>query len=432
MRKIGFFSLVALVVSSQIGVGIFMLPGRFAHYGALGLLGWVVAGIGAMLLAFVFGELSSNMPCGGGPYAYVRQAFGNTAAFFTGWAYWLISSIGSVVLVIVGVVYLMSMITQCSATSILYVQFVVISLVTCLNCFGGSVAGKMELLFLVLKIVPMLAIPIAGILFFNPDNFIPFNPTVQAWPCVLQKVSLIAMWGFTGVESATIPAASVVNASKTIPKAIFVGTILVIIIYLTNGVGIMALVPSEILQNSIVSYSEASKILFQDQPPILSLILPVTVGITCIGNLNAWTLSSSYVAYSLASDSLFPRIFLKKNRFGAPYVSLFLGYLFIVLLTVLCMNQNFKKGLMVIIDMAVVTFLIIYALCALAFLKMLLLNKSHPYKMVHLILGLCALVFCCWGVVSSGILSIGTSLALFVFGIPLYLHRFYYSKSKSA
>jgi APA family basic amino acid/polyamine antiporter len=432
MRKIGFFSLVALVVSSQIGVGIFMLPGRFAQYGSLGLFGWVIAGVGAMLLAFVFAELCGRLPRSGGPHVYVRQAFGDTAAFFTGWAYWLISSVGSVVLLLVGVVYLMSMIVECSPATILYVQFVVISLVTCLNCFGGSAVGKTELFFFVLKIIPIMAIPVAGILVFNPDHFIPFNPTLEPWPCVLQKVSLIAMWGFTGVESATIPAASVINAAKMIPRAIFLGTILVITIYLTNVVGIMALVPSEILQNSIAPYSEASKILFQGKWPILSLILPVTVGITCIGNLNAWTLSSSYVAYSLASDSLFPRIFLKKNRFGAPYVSIFLGYLVIVLFTVFCMNQNFKEGLIVIIDMAVVTFLIIYALCALAFLKIMLLDKSQKYKTIRLLLGLCALVFCCWGVFSSGLFSIVTGLGLFALGIPMYVYRMYISKCQNS
>jgi APA family basic amino acid/polyamine antiporter len=430
MHKIGFVSIVSLVMGSQLGVGIFMLPGRFAQYGSLGLFGWVIAGVGAMLLAFVFAELCGKLPRSGGPHVYVRQAFGNAWAFFTGWGYWVISSITNVTLVIVGIEYLVE---GCSPIMTLCLQITALSLGTCLNCFGIRASGKMELLFLVLKIVPMLAIPIAAILFFNPDNFVPFNPTVEAWPCVLQKVSLLAVWSFIGVEAATTPAEVVVNASKTIPRAIFVGTILVIIIYLTNSVGIMALVPSEILQNSIAPYSEASKILFpQGQQSVYSLILPFAIGITCLGSLNAWTLSSSYVAYSLASDSLFPRIFLKKNRFGAPYISLFLGYLLTTLFLIFCMNKSFKEGLMVIIDMAVVTFLIIYALCALAFLKMLLLNKSHPYKMVHLILGLCALVFCCWGVVSSGVVSIVTSIALFALGVPVYMHKIYSSKPKNS
>ncbi len=416
-------------MGSQLGVGIFMLPGRFAQYGALGLFGWVIAGIGAMLLAFVFAALCGKLPRSGGPYVYVRQAFGDAAAFFTGWAYWLISSITNVALVIVGIEYLVA---GCSPTMTLFLQMGVLSLGTCFNCFGIRTSGKTELFFLVLKIIPMLAIPIAGVIFFNPDHFVPFNPTGQTWPCVLQKVSLLAVWSFIGVEAATTPAEVVVNASKTIPRAIFVGTILVSIIYITNSVGIMSMVPSEILQNSIAPYAEASKILFpQGQNTIYGLILPFAIGITCLGSLNAWTLSSSYVAYSLAADSLFPKIFLKKNRFGAPYVSLLFGYLIPGVCLVFCMNQNFKDGLMIIIDMAVVTFLIIYSLCTLAFLKIMLLDKEGNYKNIRLLLGLCALVFCCWGVFSSGLVSIVTCLGLFAFGAPVYAYRVYSMKSSS-
>ena len=429
MNQIGFFSIVSLVMGSQLGVGIFMLPGLFAQYGSLGLFGWVIAGIGAMLLAFVFAELCGKLPRSGGPYVYVRQAFGDSAAFFTGWAYWLISSITNVALVIVGVEYL---VRGFGPTVTLFFQMGALSLGTCLNCFGIRTSGKTELFFLVLKIIPMLAIPIAGILFFNPDHFVPFNPTVETWPCVLQKVSLLAVWSFIGVEAATTPAALVVNASTTIPRAIFVGTVLVIIIYLTNSIGIMALVPPEILQNSIAPYAEASKILFpQGQNAIYGLILPFAIGITCLGSLNAWTLSSSYVAYSLASDSLFPKIFLKKNRFDAPYVSLLCGYLIPGVCLIFCMNQNFKEGLIIIIDMAVVAFLIIYALCALSFLKIMLLDKSQKYQIVPLVLGFCALVFCCWGVFSSGLVSIVIGLGLFALGIPVYAYRIYYSKPQN-
>jgi basic amino acid/polyamine antiporter, APA family len=429
MYQIGFFSIVSLVMGSQLGVGIFMLPGRFAQYGSLGLFGWVIAGIGAILLAFVFAELCGKLPRSGGPYVYVRQAFGDSAAFFTGWAYWLISSITNVALVIVGIEYLVK---GFSPIVTLFLQMGALSLGTCLNCFGIRTSGKTELFFLVLKIIPMLVIPIAAILLFNPDHFVPFNPTLETWPCVLQKVSLLAVWSFIGVEAATTPAEVVVNASKTIPRAIFVGTVLVIIIYLTNSVGIMALVPPEILQNSIAPYAAASKILFsQDQNAIYSLILPFAIGITCLGSLNAWTLSSSYVAYSLASDSLFPKIFLKKNRFGAPYVSLLFGYLVPAVFLIFCMNQNFKEGLMIIIDLAVVTFLMIYALCTLAFLKIMLLDKAQKYKIARLLLGFCALVFCCWGVFSSGLISIVTGLALLALGIPVYAYRMYSMRSSN-
>ncbi len=432
MQKIGFLPLVSLVLSSQLGVGIFMLPGRFSEYGPLGLFGWVVAGAGAILLAFIFSELCKKNPQNGGPHAYVRQAFGDRAAFFTGWAYWLISLISNVPLVIIGIGYLTSMTGGCSAFTILLLQVGFLSFITCLNFCGSSVAGKTEVLFLIFKLIPMLAIPIAGILFCNNEHFIPFNPTDQNWPAILQKTSLLAMWSFIGLESATAPAESVANASRIIPRAIFVGTTLVIIICLSNNIGIMALVPSEILKNSIAPYSEASKILFPaGSNPILGLILPLAVATTCLGSLNAWTLFSSYVAYGLASESLFPAVFLKKNRFGAPYISLGVGYLCTLIFTILCMNKRFEKGLMLTMDITIVTFLLIYSLCILAFLKLFIFSKGASFKITHLILGCCALFFCVWGIYNSGILSIAVSLGVFVLGTPMYFYAFWKQKADS-
>ncbi len=90
-NKIGFWAIFALVVSSQIGSGIFMLPISLAPYGAYSLISWVISGLGAMSLALVFALLCAKFPETGGPHVYVKHAFGPVAAFFVGWTYWVIS-----------------------------------------------------------------------------------------------------------------------------------------------------------------------------------------------------------------------------------------------------------------------------------------------------------------------------------------------------
>src|SRR5437879_699390 len=105
-RRIGFWSVFALVTGSQIGSGVFMSPATLAPYGIWGLLGWVVSGLGALSLALVFSELCTRFPKTGGPHVYVKEAFGKTAAFFTGWTYWIVSFVSTTAVIVTSIGYL--------------------------------------------------------------------------------------------------------------------------------------------------------------------------------------------------------------------------------------------------------------------------------------------------------------------------------------
>ncbi|MFT4327493.1 MAG: amino acid permease, partial [Wolbachia pipientis] len=105
-NKIGFLAIFALVISSQIGSGIFMLPISLAPYGAYSLISWVISGFGAISLALVFASLCAKFPETGGPHIYVKHAFGSTAAFFVGWTYWVSSWVSSTAVTIASIGYL--------------------------------------------------------------------------------------------------------------------------------------------------------------------------------------------------------------------------------------------------------------------------------------------------------------------------------------
>ncbi len=79
-KKLGFWSVFAIVTGSQIGSGVFMLPASLAPYGKFSILGWLISGIGAICLAMVFSGLCNRFPKTGGPHVYVKEMFGNTTA----------------------------------------------------------------------------------------------------------------------------------------------------------------------------------------------------------------------------------------------------------------------------------------------------------------------------------------------------------------
>ena len=84
-KKMGFWSVVSLVIGSQIGSGAFLLPAQLASLGAISLGGWLLAGGGAISIALIFAQLCMYIPKAGGPHAYVEAAFGKRFSFFTSW-----------------------------------------------------------------------------------------------------------------------------------------------------------------------------------------------------------------------------------------------------------------------------------------------------------------------------------------------------------
>src|SRR5215813_10965482 len=99
VKKFPLTTLIAMVVGSMVGAGIFSLPRNFALatgvYGAL--IAWVIAGTGMLMLAFVFQTLAVRKPgLDAGVYAYAKAGFGEYLGFFSAWGYWASACIGNV------------------------------------------------------------------------------------------------------------------------------------------------------------------------------------------------------------------------------------------------------------------------------------------------------------------------------------------------
>src|SRR3989338_1171772 len=168
--KIGFWSLFALVTGSQIGSGIFMLPANLAPFGWFSLLGWAISGVGAIALALVFAKLCSWFPKTGGPHVYARAAFGDKIAFWTGWTYWVVSWVSTTAVIVATVGYLSPLFGPFSANATLIGQVCLLGIVTWLNLQGVYAAGRVEFILTLLKFIPLIALPILGLIYFNADN----------------------------------------------------------------------------------------------------------------------------------------------------------------------------------------------------------------------------------------------------------------------
>ncbi|OEY86451.1 amino acid permease [Wolbachia pipientis] len=413
--KIGFWAIFAMVISSQIGSGIFMLPVSLAQYGIYSLVSWAIAGLGAISLALVFALLCAKFPETGGPHVYVKHAFGNIAAFFTGWTYWVISWISTTAVVVASIGFLAPLFQGDIQSIRLYLEMLLLITITLINLRGVTVAGSVEFVLMIIKVVALILIPALALFHFNINNFIVSNEMSNlSIPQILARSTLLTLWCFVGVESATAPAGSVENPTKTIPRAILLGTISVAIIYFINSLSIMGLINGNDLVNSKAPYVDAIKIMF---PGNTHLAISIIAFIVCTGSLNAWVLASGQVVMGLAEDKLMPQFFTEKNQYNSPLWGLIISSLGTLILIICTSGSSFSKQITLIIDFSVVSFLFVYLICSVALLKFSIQEKNC-YK---LLVSITSALFCCYIIAGTPYITLMIASLFTISGIPLYL-----------
>jgi APA family basic amino acid/polyamine antiporter len=423
-HKIGFWSVFAIVTGSQIGSSVFMSPISLAPYGFYGVIGYCISSFAAISLCFVFSHLCSKFPKTGGPHVYVKHILGNDLAFFTGWTYWIISWVSTTTVILAVVGYLTPFFGDHHDKSFyVFLEIAILLCIVALNLKGLKFAGAAEFVLSIIKFIPLLLVPCFAFGHFNSENFIVHNE-IATKPIseILGKVTLLTLFGFIGLETATAPAESVKNPTKTIPKAIILGTLFVSFLYILNCLAIMGMVDGEKLAHAKAPYVDVAKILFGGN---WHLVIAALSAIICIGTLNAWILTSGQIALGLARDGFMPQFFNKQNKNEAPQVAILISSIGIIPLLFLTANENLATQATYLIDISVISFLFVYLICTISFLKDQITSGINIYLST---IGLLALAFCLWIIYETKIETLGISSFFTLTGLPLYI--FWYKRSK--
>lgn len=424
-NKIGFWSVFAIVIGTQVGTGVLVLPSSLAPYGTYSLFGWVISGGGAISLALVFASLCRRFPQTGGPHVYVDHAFGHFWSFLTGWTYWLISWVSTTAVVVASIGYLTPFIGGISPLAFLGLELVLLLSVTLLNLKGVQAAGRAEFFLSILKIIPLLILPLIALSAFNWENFTVAQSVEHlSTTSTLGKVALLTLWGFIGVEAATTPAGSVENPSKTIPRAIILGTSCVALLYFVNSIGIMGVLPGALLAHSSAPYVDATQAVLGGQ---WHLVISLIASLICVGTLNAWILTSGQIALGLAEDKMLPQLFGYKNKYDAPSKAILISSMGVAILLLFTVNESVASQITEIIDFSVVAFLFVYFICAVGQLKILQENQG---SIREYIIAAIATMFCGWVIYETEIVTLMISSVFVLSGIPVYF--FWYKRNVMA
>jgi APA family basic amino acid/polyamine antiporter len=412
MKKLTFWPLFSLVVGSQIGSGVFMLPTQLAPLGWYSLIGWLLSGCGALSLSFVFASLSASSPRVGGPHTFVHDHLGRTLGFLTGWTYWVISWASTTAVVSTAVGYFNHFLGIESVWGLLVLGCFLLGLLTWTNLRGLEVAGQTEFVLTSIKFIPLLLVPLGALFLFQIQNLTPLVETSSS-SNILKAVSL-TLWGFIGLESGTTPGDSVEDADRTIPKALIWGTSTVTVFYLFNSLALLGSLSSSEMMNSQAPYATVVEKLTRS--PVLGHVLAFLAALVCLGTLNAWILTSGQVALGISRDGYLPRFLGKLNRFSAPKWGIGVSSIGIFFLLILYSQENISNVVEEVINVAVVCFLYVYLLCTLAFFRLQALSLWKK------LIGVFALIFCVLVILSSEKSVLIKSLFFSLSGLPWFFY----------
>ena len=421
-QKIGLITTTSLVVGNMIGVGIFVLPAALAKYGSISLLGWIFTAIGAIILAKIFSNFSKIIVSkSGGPYAYSRAGFGDFIGFLMSWGYWIGCWVGNggIAIAIVGALSFFFPILETHSAYQVSIGLSLIWLFTWINSRGVKESGKVQVVTTALKLLPLAFVIIVGLFFFKFENFPAFNLTGESDFATIPVVAALTLYAFLGIECATIPAANVENPEVTVPRATMLGTILTAVVYILSTIVLFGILPMNILQNSAAPFAEAAKLIAGD---FGGYFVAVGVIISGLGVLNGWVLVTGQLPMATAKDNLFPRIFKKENKKGAPTISLVIGSV----LSSLVMLMNFTEGLVnqfqIIVEIVVFTALLPYLFTAAAYVLVIIEKKLHANSWVKtFVLGGLGMAFSVWAIYGTGSETVFYGFLLLMTGIPFYL-----------
>ena len=420
-KKLGLISLTSLVTGNMVGSGVFLLPASLARIGSISLLSWLFTTLGAFLLAIVFSKMSSTITKTGGPYIYVENGLGKFMGFQTAYLYWIYVAVGNVGIILGLMAYLRVFFPQLANPIFnMSVATVIIGFIVIVNLMGVTRAGMLQLLSTIGKTLPLLAIAIFGWQYFHMEYLTnSFNVTNDSNISAFSHAAALTLWAFVGVESASVPAASVDNPRRNIPLATLFGTMIAAALYIGCATVIMGMIPADELANSTSPFSAAAKIIFG---PWGEIAVAIGAIISSFGCLNGWILIQSQISMAVADDGFIPKIFAKRNRFNVPGWGLGINFAFLITVLWITIDPNLVNQFEMTILVATVACLFVYFNTGISELIWLIRHdrlRSKSSK-VHAIVALLASAYALWAFYGSGTKLISYVMLLFLSGAFFY------------
>lgn len=477
-RELGLLDSTMIVAGSMIGSGIFLVSSDMARLvGSPGviLFIWLITGVITLIAALSYGELAGMMPKAGGQYVYLKEAYNPMIGFLFGWTVFTVIQTGVIAAVAIAFAkYTAELIPFFDERNILFSFFglnlnatqflavIMICVLTYINLQGVKSAKIVQTTFTIAKLLALLGLIVLGIYFgLNSDSFelnlenfwTPYQTTVQANGEVTTKLlSGVLLWGVIGAamvgslfssdtwNNITYIAGEVKNPERNIPLSLFLGTLVVTILYILANVAYIMLLPvagtpdgSSVLAKGIMFASQdrvgtaAASIIFGSAAVAIMALL---IMVSTFGCNNGLILSGARLYYAMAKDGVFFKKAATLNTKNVPGFALILQAIWA---SALCLSGSYGQ----LLDYCTFSSLLFYLI---TILGLFILRKKRPdWKRPYKAFGypvLPALYILIASAICVDLLiykpdTCGWGLAIVLLGIPVYYLWMYFGKEAS-
>jgi amino acid transporter len=352
-RVLGPVDAFCVVVGCVIGSGIFLVPASVAHdvpyLGGI-ILVWIVGGLFSAAGALTLAELGAMMPHAGGPYVYLRAAYGVIPAFLFGWAEFTVVRTGS--MATLAAAFARYFVQVCPPVAGIHLQVwqagaavLAIAVVTVVNILGTRRGGTLQVVGTVLKVGGILALIALPLLLSrgSAGNLSPMwpGPTAGSLWVGMMAAMVSVLWAYDGWLNVAPLAEEVRDPGRNIPRALILGMAALITLYLTMTLAYHYVLPmSEVAEaNREEGATEKAiaaiycRTLLGDYGVVaISLLVMCSTFISLNGN----ALTGPRAYFAMARDRLLPGLLCRVHpRFHTPSNAVLAQGLWSIVLVVL-------------------------------------------------------------------------------------------------
>ncbi|WP_028526299.1 APC family permease [Runella limosa] len=383
-QSLGLLDATMLVSGAMIGSGIFIVSADMSrNVGSTGwlLLTWLITGLVTVAAALSYGELAGMMPKAGGQYIYIQRAFGPLLSFVYGWTVFMVIQTGTIAAVAVAFTKFSAVFfpilnpenilvalgpIKVSVGSLYAIASIV--LLTFINTKGIQSGKMIQNTFTIAKLVALFGLIVVGLGYGFKSGMLSQN-LENAWDAskatseggitAIGGMALVMALGVSMIGSlfssdawnnVTFIAGEIKDPKRNIPRSLFLGTLIVTVIYLLANLAYLSILPlkgspdgADVLAKGIqfADYDRvataAMSVIFSDSA---AGIMAALIMISTFGCNNGLILAGARLYYAMAQDGLFLKQASTLNENGVPAKALWLQCLWASLL---CLSGTYGE-----------------------------------------------------------------------------------------
>jgi basic amino acid/polyamine antiporter, APA family len=426
-RVIGFAGGTALIVGITIGGGIFRKPPTIAGLvpDPLVIMGlWTAFGLVSICGALAVAELSSLLPRPGGVYVFLREAYGDAAAFVFGWLYVLVTTPTAVAaLATVFAEFLLNLLGMpVEARAVQMIAIAAIITLTGANVLGARVGAAVSEVTTLVKVTALAAI-ILGAFLLGHGNLSHLTERGVVEGGGLARAVASVFWTYDGWIAVSMIAGEVRAPERLMKRIIIVGMLVIVTLYIGANLAYLYMMPVSIMAQQ--KEAIARTVMTAIAGPAGGVLILLAIMTSVFGALNGNLLAKPRVPYAMARDGLiFSFLGHTHPRWATPWAALVIQGAVAVIMVLVLRDFDTLTTYFVVVEWAA----LIFAVGAVFVLRRKMADAPRPFRtpaypwvpllfVLGTVVGVSAIV---WGEIQVGNFSPVYGLVIAAAGFPVH------------